>query len=82
MNVVGSIAGGSGNLFVFLLQRKFRFSTKKGVLYGAAMTLLPLVPSSTLTCVQHVTYIGRRNLWGAIGAGTQKIGFHSRKCTP
>lgn len=41
MNIVGSVAGGSGNLFVFLLQRKYRFATKKGVVYGAFMTLLP-----------------------------------------
>lgn len=41
MNIVGSVAGGSGNLFVFLLQRKYRFATKKGVCYGAFMTLLP-----------------------------------------
>jgi hypothetical protein len=38
MNIVGSVAGGSGNMFVFLLQRKYRFATKKGVCYGAFMT--------------------------------------------
>ena len=43
MNIVGSVAGGSGNMFVFLLQRKYRFATKKGVCYGAFMTLLPYV---------------------------------------
>jgi hypothetical protein len=29
-NIVGSVCGGSGNLFIFLLQRKFRFSVKAG----------------------------------------------------
>ena len=43
MTVVGDFSGGSGNLFMFLLQRKFRFSNKAGVLWGAAMTLLPYV---------------------------------------
>lgn len=41
MNIVGSVAGGSGNLLVFLIQRKYRFATKKGVCYGAFMTLVP-----------------------------------------
>ena len=41
MSVVGNLCGGSGNLFVFLLQRKLRFSTKTGVMYGAFMTLIP-----------------------------------------
>ncbi|KAK8850683.1 hypothetical protein IAR55_004603 [Kwoniella newhampshirensis] len=56
-NIVGSVCGGGGNLFVYLLQKKFRFSTKAGVFYGAVMTLLP-------------------NLWGAIGAHTNAIGYH------
>jgi hypothetical protein len=41
MNVVGSVCGGSGNLFIYLLQRKFRFSVKAGVFYGASMTIIP-----------------------------------------
>jgi hypothetical protein len=48
MNIVGSVAGGSGNMFVFLLQRKYRFATKKGVCYGAFMTLLPYVVLGTV----------------------------------
>jgi hypothetical protein len=40
-NVVGSVCGGSGNLFIYLMQRKFRFSVKAGVFYGACMTIVP-----------------------------------------
>lgn len=41
MNVVGSVRGGSGNLFIYFLQRKYRFSVKAGVFYGASMTIIP-----------------------------------------
>jgi hypothetical protein len=43
MSVIGNLSGGLGNLFVFLVQRKYRFSTKAGVFYGACMTLIPQV---------------------------------------
>jgi hypothetical protein len=57
MNIVGSVAGGSGNMFVFLLQRKYRFATKKGVCYGAFMTLLPFVVLGTVTGAADLTVI-------------------------
>lgn len=57
MNIVGSVAGGSGNMFVFLLQRKYRFATKKGVCYGAFMTLLPYVIIGTVAGVADLVVI-------------------------
>ena len=41
MSLVADLAGGSGTVFVLLLQKKFRFSVKAGVFYGACMTLVP-----------------------------------------
>lgn len=41
MSLVSDLAGGSGTLFMLLLQKKFRFSVKAGVFYGACMTLPP-----------------------------------------
>ena len=43
LSVIGNLLGGGGNLFLFLIQRKFRFSTKPGLFYGACMTLVPYV---------------------------------------
>jgi MFS-type transporter involved in bile tolerance (Atg22 family) len=40
-NLVADLSGGSGTLFILLLQKKFRFSVKAGVFYGACMTLVP-----------------------------------------
>ena len=41
MSLTADLAGGSGTVFVLLLQKKFRFSVKAGVFYGACMTLVP-----------------------------------------
>ncbi|KAJ3492436.1 hypothetical protein NLG97_g5396 [Lecanicillium saksenae] len=41
MSLVADLSGGSGTVFVLLLQKKFRFSVKAGVFYGACMTLIP-----------------------------------------
>ncbi|KAH8894151.1 putative autophagy protein [Thozetella sp. PMI_491] len=41
MSLTADLAGGSGTVFVLLLQKKFRFSVKAGVFYGACMTLIP-----------------------------------------
>ncbi|KAJ4158546.1 uncharacterized protein LMH87_009068 [Akanthomyces muscarius] len=41
MSLVADLSGGSGTVFVLLLQKKFRFSVKAGVFYGACMTLVP-----------------------------------------
>ena len=41
MQLVADLSGGSGTVFVLLLQKKFRFSVKAGVFYGACMTLVP-----------------------------------------
>ncbi|KAM3498490.1 hypothetical protein MY10362_008194 [Beauveria mimosiformis] len=41
MSLVADLSGGSGTVFVLLLQNKFRFSVKAGVFYGACMTLFP-----------------------------------------
>jgi len=41
MSLVADLSGGSGTLFVLLMQKKFRFSVKAGVFYGACMTLIP-----------------------------------------
>lgn len=41
MSLCADLAGGSGTVFMLLLQRKYRFSVKKGVFYGACMTLVP-----------------------------------------
>jgi hypothetical protein len=89
MNIVGSVAGGSGNLLVFLLQRKYRFATKVCFPFLPLRCLSsdPLVersllrsvhdPSPVSILVHHArgTLTGS-NLWGAIGAGTNVIGFH------
>lgn len=40
-NLVADLSGGSGTVFMLLLQRKYRFSVKKGVFYGACMTIIP-----------------------------------------
>ncbi|PMD45611.1 autophagy protein, partial [Hyaloscypha variabilis F] len=41
MSLVADLAGGSGTVLVLVLQKKFRFSVKAGVFYGACMTLIP-----------------------------------------
>lgn len=41
MSLVADLSGGSGTVFVLVLQKKFRFSVKAGVFYGACMTLVP-----------------------------------------
>jgi MFS-type transporter involved in bile tolerance (Atg22 family) len=41
MSLVADLAGGSGTVFVLLLQKKFRFVVITGVFYGACMTLFP-----------------------------------------
>lgn len=43
MSLVSDLGGGSGTVFMYLLQKKFRFSVKAGVFYGALMTLIPSV---------------------------------------
>lgn len=42
-NLVADLSGGSGTVFMLLLQKKYRFSVKKGVFYGACMTIIPYV---------------------------------------
>ena len=37
MSLVADLAGGSGTVFMLVLQKKFRFSVKAGVFYGACM---------------------------------------------
>lgn len=41
MSLIADLSGGSGTVFVLLMQKKFRFSVKAGVFYGACMTLVP-----------------------------------------
>jgi len=41
MSLCADLAGGSGTVFMLVLQKKYRFSVKKGVFYGACMTLIP-----------------------------------------
>lgn len=41
MSLVADLSGGSGTVFMLLLQKRFRFSVKAGVFYGACMTLIP-----------------------------------------
>jgi hypothetical protein len=41
MSLCADLGGGSGTVFMFLLQRKYRFSVKAGVFYGACMTVIP-----------------------------------------
>lgn len=41
MSLVADLSGGSGTVFVLVLQHYFRFSVKAGVFYGALMTLVP-----------------------------------------
>lgn len=41
MSLVADLAGGLGTLFMLWLQKKYRFSVKQGVFYGACMTLIP-----------------------------------------
>jgi MFS-type transporter involved in bile tolerance (Atg22 family) len=41
MSLVADLSGGSGTVLVLLLQKKYRFSVKAGVFYGACMTLIP-----------------------------------------
>lgn len=39
--VIGNLCGGGGNLACYLAQRKWRFSMKKAIFFGAAMPLIP-----------------------------------------
>jgi len=41
MSLVADLGGGSGTVLMLVLQKKFGFSVKSGVFYGACMTLLP-----------------------------------------
>ncbi|KAL1411607.1 hypothetical protein Q8F55_002571 [Vanrija albida] len=41
MGLCADLAGGSGTVFMLWLQKKYRFSVKAGVFYGACMTLPP-----------------------------------------
>jgi MFS-type transporter involved in bile tolerance (Atg22 family) len=41
LSLVSDLGGGSGTVFMLWLQKKYRFSVKKGVFYGACMTLPP-----------------------------------------
>jgi len=41
LSLCSDLGGGSGTVFMWWLQKKYRFSIKKGVFYGACMTLPP-----------------------------------------
>ena len=41
LSLTTDLCGGSGTLFMLLLQKKFRFSVKAAVMYGACMILVP-----------------------------------------
>lgn len=43
MSLCADLAGGSGTVFMLWLQKKYRFSVKAGVFYGACMTLPPSI---------------------------------------
>ena len=58
LNLVSYLGGGGGTLAALIVQKRYKISIKKMLVYGAIMTLGP-------------------NLWGVIGAYTQKIGFHN-----
>lgn len=60
MSLVADLSGGSGTVFVLLLQKKFRFSIKAGVFYGACMTL---VPSLFGAIGYHTNVIGFHHTW-------------------
>ncbi|KAJ6787529.1 hypothetical protein PWT90_02784 [Aphanocladium album] len=60
MSLVADLSGGSGTVFVLLLQKKFRFSVKAGVFYGACMTL---VPSLWGGIGLFTDKIGFKNVW-------------------
>ncbi|ORX36209.1 autophagy protein [Kockovaella imperatae] len=40
-SLCSDLGGGSGTVFMWYLQKRYRFSIKKAVLYGACMTLVP-----------------------------------------
>jgi len=41
LSLCADLGGGLGTVFMFFLQKKYRFSVKQGVFYGALMTLPP-----------------------------------------
>jgi hypothetical protein len=43
LSLTTDLCGGSGTLFMLYLQKKFRFSVKSAVFYGACMTIVPYV---------------------------------------
>lgn len=60
MSLCADLAGGSGTVFILLLQKRFRFSVKAGVFYGACMTL---VPSLWGGIGYFTNVIGFHNVW-------------------
>ncbi|EJP65315.1 autophagy protein (Atg22), putative [Beauveria bassiana ARSEF 2860] len=60
MSLVADLSGGSGTVFVLLLQKKFRFSVKAGVFYGACMTLFPSLWGGIGLFTDR---IGFKNVW-------------------
>ncbi|PMB67070.1 Autophagy-related protein 22 [Beauveria bassiana] len=60
MSLVADLSGGSGTVFVLLLQQKFRFSVKAGVFYGACMTLFPSLWGGIGLFTDR---IGFKNVW-------------------
>ncbi|KAL2213234.1 autophagy protein [Sarocladium strictum] len=43
LSLTTDLCGGSGTLFMLYLQKKFRFSVKSAVFYGACMTIVPQI---------------------------------------
>ncbi|TQV97545.1 hypothetical protein V2A60_006704 [Cordyceps javanica] len=60
MSLVADLSGGSGTLFVLILQKRFRFSVKAGVFYGALMTLIPSLWGGIGLFTDK---IGFKNIW-------------------
>ncbi|KAL5896250.1 hypothetical protein ACKVWC_001457 [Pyricularia oryzae] len=59
-SLTADLCGGTGHLLLLILQKRFRFSVKQGVMFGAVMTLIPQLWGGI---GRFTTKVGFHNEW-------------------
>lgn len=81
MNLIADLSGGSGTVFILLLQKKFRFSVKAGVFYGACMTLVPSLWGGIGYFKEHLGFRNVTSFWIAQAWNFQTAAWGSYQIT-
>ncbi|ORX37517.1 putative autophagy protein [Kockovaella imperatae] len=77
LSVIGNLLGGGGNLFMYLLQKRFRFATKPGLFYGACMTLVPNLFGAIGTFTNVIGFHHKWAFWLAQAWNFQMAGWNA-----